>query len=120
MPVSVKGLPLTEFDFESCITSWSRLKKIQKMDERLCFVYDLDWKCYKNGGNDTKSKKKKKGPFWRSTIFDHLPPCGFVLKKLCKLIIINEGITPLYFFFSGDNPACVPGLNSNTCVPGLN
>ena len=27
MPVSVKGLPLTEFDYESCITSWSRHKK---------------------------------------------------------------------------------------------
>ena len=33
------------------------------MDEKVCFVYDLDWKCYKNGKNDTKSKKKKKGLF---------------------------------------------------------
>ena len=31
----------------------------KKMDERVCFVYDLDWKCYKN----TKSKKKRKGLF---------------------------------------------------------
>ena len=38
----------------------------------------LDWKCSENGENDTKSlKKKKKMSFWRSTIFDHLPPCGF-------------------------------------------
>ena len=48
----------------------------KKMDEKVCFVYDLDWKCYKNGGNDTKSKKKK-GLFGEA-LFDHLPPCGFV------------------------------------------
>ena len=34
---------------------------------------------------------QKKRSFWRSTIFDHLPPCGFV----------NFIKTPLYFFFLG-------------------
>ena len=58
------------------------------------FSYDLDWRWYKNGKNDTKSKKKKKRAFWRSTIFDHLPPCGFVN-------FINFIKTPLYFFFLG-------------------
>ena len=38
----------------------------------MAFAY---WKCSENGKNDMKSKKKKK-VFWRSTSFDHLPPCG--------------------------------------------
>ena len=29
-------------------------------------------------GKMTRSLKKKKRSFWRSTIFDHLSPCGFV------------------------------------------
>ena len=36
----------------------------------------LNLKCSENGKNDMKSKKKKRS-FWRSTNFDHLPPCGF-------------------------------------------
>ena len=32
--------------------------------------------CLENGKNDMKSKKKKRS-FWRSTIFDHHPSCGF-------------------------------------------
>ena len=38
------------------------------------FLLCLDWKCSENGENDTKSKKRS---LWRSTIFDHLPPCDF-------------------------------------------
>ena len=45
------------------------------MDEKVCFVYDLDWKCYKNGKNDTKSKKKK---VFLEKHYDHFPPCGVV------------------------------------------
>ena len=60
--------------------------------KRPCLVTIWTWKWYKNGENDTKSKKKRS--FWRSTIFDHLPPCGFVN-------FINFIKTPLYFFFLG-------------------
>ena len=49
----------------------------QKMDEKLCFVYDLDWKCYKNGKKDITSKKKKK-VFLEKQYFLPPPTCGFV------------------------------------------
>ena len=68
------------------------LKNTKKWMKRPCLVTIWTWKWYKNGKNDTKSKKKRS--FWRSTIFDHLPPCGFVN-------FINFIKTPLYFFFLG-------------------
>ena len=53
---------------------------------------------------------KKKRSFWRSTIFDHLPPCGFVY-------FINVIKTPLYFFFLGTTLYWYQNITHDRTIP---